>query len=141
MKTSNIQKIKLLFVAAVLSIGISAGIANKEEGPCPKSKWMIEARIVDPKQKTNNAEVVFTFINPEFGIGVQTIDLTYGKTKRQIKSDVKGNFRLNLKPGKVAFTIAQYKCATLKQSVEIKNRERISIKVTFAAQDPAVKCG
>lgn len=140
MKTSHIEKIKFLLIGAVLFVAISAGLPKKAVGPCPKSKWLIEARIVDPKQKPNNAEIVFTFVNPEFGLGIQDVTIEYGKTKRQIKSDVHGVFRLNLKPGKTPLTISQYKCATFKQTLEIKNQERLSIKLTFAAQDPNEKC-
>jgi hypothetical protein len=139
MRIANVPvKIKLLVLTAVCSVGISAKVGD---APCEFSKWMIEARLVDSKVAANNAQIMFTFVNPEFGLGIQTIDIAYGKVKRQIKSDTQGKFQLAMKPGKYQFVIKQFKCAPLKQNIEIKNKERISIKVNFIKADPSGKCG
>lgn len=138
MKTgTRLRNITWLGAIVVLFTGISAGIYKAE---CPPSKWMVEARLVNASQKPNTAQITFTFNHPTFGLGVQTVNINFGKIKKQVTTDVKGQYKLSLKPGNHVFTIKQYGCADLKQGLAVKNKEQISVKVTWALKDPKVKC-
>jgi hypothetical protein len=143
MKKSSIKGITLVVASMLPTVLFANNVTNEnvtKEKECENSKWLIETRITDSKLPAGDARVTFTCHNPEFDLGAQTITIQYNTQIKQVKTNNQGSYALALKPGKYAFTITQAKCAPVIENLEVKPRERISIKVTFIARDPNLKC-
>lgn len=127
-------------ITSGLLLVLVATATFKAKAECPQSRWLIEQRIIDPKLPGSDARITFTCHHPDYKTSAQTIWIMYGRVKKQVKTNGSGVYALAIKPGTYKMTIKEDGCVPLEQSITVKNRERISIKVTFEKHDPNLKC-